>query len=98
MNPVENWFISIIALGEGWHNYHHAFPSDYRAAEYGIRYSITTFVIDVLAWLGFVYDLREAKAEQVKTRAVKKGDGSHPVFGQQKDMNGISDRQVTASG
>ncbi|RZC32857.1 acyl-CoA desaturase 1 [Asbolus verrucosus] len=81
MNPVENYIVSFIALGEGWHNYHHAFPSDYRAAEYGIRYSITTFVIDFLAWLGLAYDLKEANAEAVKQRVVKKGDGSHPVFG-----------------
>ncbi|EEZ98125.1 acyl-CoA desaturase 1 isoform X2 [Tribolium castaneum] len=99
MNPVENYFISMIALGEGWHNYHHAFPSDYRAAEYGVRYSITTFLIDALAFFGLVYDLKEANSEQVKIRAVKKGDGSHPVFGKQKEMEvNFSDRQVTANG
>ncbi|XP_063926211.1 acyl-CoA Delta-9 desaturase-like [Zophobas morio] len=85
MNPVENRLISMIALGEGWHNYHHAFPSDYRAAEYGVRYSVTTFVIDVLAFLGLVYDLKEVKGDVVKTRVVKKGDGSHPMFSNQSE-------------
>jgi stearoyl-CoA desaturase (delta-9 desaturase) len=121
MNPVENYLISVIALGEGWHNYHHAFPSDYRAAEYGVRYSITTFIIDLLAFLGLVYDLKETKADAVKIRALKKGDGSHPVFGhlegkvkqsdssdalrseesregENKGVNGISARHITANG
>ncbi|XP_070503876.1 acyl-CoA Delta-9 desaturase-like isoform X3 [Chironomus tepperi] len=26
----QNVFVSIIALGEGWHNYHHVFPWDYK--------------------------------------------------------------------
>ncbi|KAL4450314.1 hypothetical protein ABPG74_009020 [Tetrahymena malaccensis] len=31
--PTENLFVSIIALGEGWHNWHHEYPRDWRAAE-----------------------------------------------------------------
>lgn len=27
-----NLFVSIFTWGEGWHNYHHAFPKDYRAS------------------------------------------------------------------
>ncbi|CAB3247578.1 unnamed protein product [Arctia plantaginis] len=33
INPVENYFVSFIALGEGFHNYHHSFPWDYKTAE-----------------------------------------------------------------
>lgn len=31
--PTENWFVSIFACGEGWHNWHHEYPRDWRAAE-----------------------------------------------------------------
>lgn len=31
--PTENLFVAIIALGEGWHNWHHEYPRDWRAAE-----------------------------------------------------------------
>ena len=25
-NPAENFLVSLVTTGEGWHNYHHAFP------------------------------------------------------------------------
>ena len=30
IGPVENRAVSLLALGEGFHNYHHTFPFDYR--------------------------------------------------------------------
>lgn len=33
--PVENKMASMLSLGESFHNYHHAFPWDYRASELG---------------------------------------------------------------
>ena len=29
IGPVENMGVSVLALGEGFHNYHHTFPYDY---------------------------------------------------------------------
>jgi len=45
--------VSLLAMGEGWHNYHHVFPWDYKTGEFG-NYSlnITTGFIDFCAWLG----------------------------------------------
>jgi stearoyl-CoA desaturase (Delta-9 desaturase) len=42
-----------MAVGEGWHNYHHVFPWDYKAAELG-KYStnISTGFIDLCAKIG----------------------------------------------
>jgi len=42
-------------VGEGWHNYHHVFPWDYKAAELG-NYSVnlTTGFIDLFAKIGKV--------------------------------------------
>jgi stearoyl-CoA desaturase (Delta-9 desaturase) len=31
--PSDNWFVSVIALGEGWHNFHHKYPRDWRASK-----------------------------------------------------------------
>lgn len=77
MDGVISWF----TIGEGWHNYHHTFPWDYRAAELGIRYSLTTITIDIFAYFGQAYDLRDAKSGMVKEIAVKRGDGSHKFYG-----------------
>ena len=29
-SPRDNWITALVTLGEGYHNYHHEFPSDYR--------------------------------------------------------------------
>lgn len=31
--PTENWFVSLLVCGEGWHNWHHEYPRDWRACE-----------------------------------------------------------------
>lgn len=81
INPVENIAVSIAAMGEGWHNYHHVFPWDYKAAELAHRFNITTFWIQLFAKLGWAYDLKEPSAELVRKTIEKCGDGTHPTFG-----------------
>ncbi|XP_017773359.1 PREDICTED: acyl-CoA desaturase-like isoform X2 [Nicrophorus vespilloides] len=79
MRPSECMTVSILSQGEGWHNYHHTFPWDYRAAEFGTRVSLTTLTIDALAMLGFAYDLRTTSKKIIQQRVLRTGDGSHPI-------------------
>lgn len=65
MFPVESMFVALMAVGEGWHNYHHAFPWDYRASELGMPLNLTCFFIDWLAKFGVIYDRREATSNMV---------------------------------
>lgn len=60
--PRENWLVSLFALGEGWHNYHHKFPYDYATSEFGIwkQMNPTKLFIDLLASLGLVWDRKRA--------------------------------------
>lgn len=54
---MENIAVAIAALGEGWHNYHHVFPWDYKTSELGsYSFNITTAFIDFFAKLGWAYD------------------------------------------
>lgn len=76
INPTENPFVSSLALGEGWHNYHHVFPSDYRTGEYGWRINMTTIFIDLMAAIGQAYDRKTIPTEIVLKRAKRTGDGS----------------------
>ena len=75
--------MSLMTGGEGWHNYHHVFPWDYKAAELGHFYltniNLTTFLIDMFAKIGWAYDLKEPSAELVKRVIMNRGDGSHLV-------------------
>lgn len=64
--PVENPFIAFFAIGEGWHNYHHVFPWDYKAAESPLyKLNFTTFLLDMAARFNFVYDRKQASTELV---------------------------------
>lgn len=84
MLPVESMFVALLAVGEGWHNYHHVFPWDYRASEMGSPLNLTTFFIDWLANFGVIYDRREATSNMVKNRVLKSGDGSHHLYGNEE--------------
>lgn len=75
--PVENHCVSIFSNGEGWHNYHHSFPWDYKASELGVSNNFTTSFIDFFAKVGWAYDLKIASEEIVAKRISRKGDGSH---------------------
>ena len=41
-------------MGEGWHNYHHSYPKDYRASPPD-KYNPTTYFIDLTEALGLSY-------------------------------------------
>lgn len=78
INPSENRLVAFLACGEGWHNYHHVFPWDYKAAELGdYKLNITTMYIDLFAKIGWAYDLKQPSKEIVKSVVMKRGDGSH---------------------
>ncbi|KAH1028544.1 hypothetical protein HUJ05_001894 [Dendroctonus ponderosae] len=76
LKPVELSFDAFVSVGEAWHNYHHAFSWDYRAAELGSKYSITTFVIGRPGLRPQIHP-----HHMVKRRIERTDDGSHPIFG-----------------
>lgn len=82
ISPVENVLVSIGALGEGWHNYHHVFPWDYKTSELGdYTLNLTTGFIDFFNKLGWAYDCKTVTPAMVKRKALRSGDGSRPVWG-----------------
>jgi len=62
INPAENFLVTLLAHGEGWHNYHHSYPHDYSASEHGWmqQYNPTTAVIDLMAVFGLVSGRKKA--------------------------------------
>ncbi|KYN14964.1 Acyl-CoA Delta(11) desaturase [Trachymyrmex cornetzi] len=77
LKSTENPVVSFFAMGEGWHNYHHCFPWDYKAAELGFyRLNLTTAFIDFMAWLGWAYDLKTPNVKFVDRLCANKGDGT----------------------
>ena len=62
INPAENKLVAALSMGEGWHNWHHTFPYDYAASEFGAstQCNPTKLFIDVCAWLGLVSERKRA--------------------------------------
>lgn len=60
--PAENPIVSFFAVGEGWHNWHHKYPFDYSASEFGIssQFNPSKLVIDLLAMFGLVWGRKRA--------------------------------------
>ncbi|KAL1123029.1 hypothetical protein AAG570_002117 [Ranatra chinensis] len=69
INPSENISVALGALGEGWHNYHHVFPWDYKAAELGnYKLNFTTAFVDFFARIGWAWDLKTVPKQVVMRR------------------------------
>jgi stearoyl-CoA desaturase (delta-9 desaturase) len=58
-----NWFVGIVAFGEGWHNNHHSFPD---CAPNGFRwweFDLTWQVIKVLRFFNLAWDIKTPSKE-----------------------------------
>ncbi|KAI1297165.1 Delta(9)-fatty-acid desaturase fat-7 [Halotydeus destructor] len=60
MAATDNPWVSYCTNGEGYHNYHHQFPRDYRASEDCHGLNLTRHLIDLMTKLGQAYNLRTA--------------------------------------
>ncbi|UYV81167.1 SCD [Cordylochernes scorpioides] len=82
---TENVLVSFLAAGEGFHNYHHAFPYDYSTSELGYYFNITTLFIDGMALIGQAYDLKRANVSFVQYKKLTRGDGENRWYVQEKN-------------
>jgi len=79
-NPAENPLVAIASIGEGWHNWHHKYPFDYAASEYGIlqQFNPTKMVIDFAAACGSVTERKRGtgmwKREKVRLEQLAKAE------------------------
>jgi len=73
IGPAENMMVSVLAMGEGFHNYHHTFPYDYSTSEWGFQYNLTTMFLDTMCVLGLAWDRRTASHNIVMARANRTG-------------------------
>lgn len=79
LQPRQNWWVSFFTGGGGFHNYHHAFPWDYKASEHGI-FNPTKQFIDFCAYMGWAWELKSVASDVLKRRVQRTGDGTHTVW------------------
>jgi len=76
---VNVWWVSILALGEGWHNNHHAYPGSSRSGVRPHELDLSWQVIRVAKFLGWVTEVNEPKkmlqlAQPRRTEAIARLD------------------------
>jgi len=65
----DSFITAILTLGEGYHNYHHEFPQDYRNGIKFYHYDPTKWMIKALNFLGLTFNLKEiSKVEVTKAK------------------------------
>lgn len=71
--PAENSVVAFFAIGEGWHNWHHKYPFDYAASEFGVnkQYNPTKLFIDACCLLGLASDRKRATGAWSKLKATR---------------------------
>ncbi|XP_037293829.1 acyl-CoA Delta(11) desaturase [Manduca sexta] len=65
------WPAVFILLGDGYHNFHHVFPWDYRAAELESPFNITAKFIKFVAWIVWAHDLKTVPQDFVGQKAIR---------------------------
>ncbi|CCX04788.1 Similar to Acyl-CoA desaturase; acc. no. Q12618 [Pyronema omphalodes CBS 100304] len=70
-SPRDHVITALVTLGEGYHNFHHEFPSDYRNAIEWHQYDPTKWCIWTWKQLGLAYDLKEFRSNEIEKGRVQ---------------------------
>jgi len=61
----DNVLVALLTMGEGYHNFHHQFPSDYRNGVHRLDYDPTKWLVGGLAIFGLAYDLKRVSPRAI---------------------------------
>ncbi|KAH7113387.1 hypothetical protein EDB81DRAFT_921885 [Dactylonectria macrodidyma] len=70
-SPRDHLITALVTLGEGYHNFHHEFPSDYRNAIEWYQYDPTKWSIWIWKQLGLAYDLKQFRQNEIEKGRVQ---------------------------
>jgi len=71
ISPRDNFFCAMLTLGEGYHNFHHEFPNDYRNGVHWSAWDPTKWTIAFLEFLGLATDLKRTSPEHIKLSQIQ---------------------------
>ncbi|KAK0564224.1 stearoyl-CoA 9-desaturase [Tilletia horrida] len=66
MTPRDHFITALVTVGEGYHNFHHQFPMDYRNATKWYQYDPTKWFIAVCSFLGLASHLHVFPDNEVR--------------------------------
>lgn len=96
----DHFLTALVSLGEGYHNFHHRFPSDYRNGVRWWQVDPTKWSVWTLSKLGLAGDLvrtSEAAIQRARERAVR-DEGSTPGGSAAADLGEQQPRNAAAAG
>jgi len=64
--PRDHVFTALVTIGEGYHNFHHQFPMDYRNAIKWYQYDPTKWFITAMSWIGLASHLKSFPDNEVR--------------------------------
>ncbi|KAL8635168.1 MAG: hypothetical protein Q9228_007317 [Teloschistes exilis] len=70
-SPRDHVLTALVTLGEGYHNFHHEFPSDYRNAIEWHQYDPTKWSIWIWKQMGLAYDLKQFRHNEIEKGRVQ---------------------------
>ncbi len=62
------WWMALFLLGENWHNFHHAFPSDYRNGAKWYQFDVHKWIIYLMSKVGLAWDLERTPPIRVQAK------------------------------
>lgn len=65
-SPRDNWITALATVGEGYHNFHHEFPMDYRNAVVWYQYDPTKWFIWAMSQVGLASNLKQFPENEIK--------------------------------
>ena len=65
-----NLIVSLITLGEGWHNNHHHYPNSVNQGFYWWEIDITYWILKILSVFGIIWDLKKVPENILKSSII----------------------------
>ena len=68
------WWLAPVLLGENWHNFHHAFPSDYRNGAQWHQFDVHKWLIYLMSKCGLAWGLKTTAKVRVDAKITQTMD------------------------
>lgn len=90
---TNNWAVAFVALGEGWHHNHHAFPTSARHGLTGRQVDPAWIFIRTLEKTGLAWDVK-VPGEQALQKKLRVVDGGASQFAPERNQDGSATESV----
>jgi len=64
--PRDSYWVSLVTFGEGYHNFHHEFPYDYRNGVDWYAYDPSKWTIWLFSFFGLTFDLKRFPTNEIE--------------------------------